>query len=90
MTDGDKGVRVMQMELAALIAQAKGQTDQAIALLKDAAAIEEGMRPPNGAADPIKPSHELLGEVLLQAGKAKDAATRSRSVCCGCLIGPGR
>ena len=36
--------------------------------------IEERMRPPNGAADPIKPSHELLGEVLLQAGKAKDAA----------------
>ncbi len=32
------------------------------------------MRPPNGAADPIKPSHELLGEVLLQAGKPKDAA----------------
>ena len=32
------------------------------------------MRPPNGAADPIKPSHELLGEVLLRAGKAKEAA----------------
>ena len=32
------------------------------------------MRPPNGAADPIKPSHELLGEVLLQAGKPAEAA----------------
>ena len=32
------------------------------------------MRPPNGAADPVKPSHELLGEVLLQAGKPADAA----------------
>ena len=32
------------------------------------------MRPPNGAADPIKPSHELLGEVLLRAGKPADAA----------------
>ena len=32
------------------------------------------MRPPNGAADPIKPSHELLGEVLLQIGKPADAA----------------
>ena len=72
--DAGKGVRVMQLELAALIAQAKGQADQAIAMLKEAAAIEESMRPPNGAADPIKPSHELLGEVLLQAGKAKDAA----------------
>ena len=32
------------------------------------------MRPPNGAADPIKPSHELLGEVLLRAGKPEEAA----------------
>ena len=72
--EADKGVRVMQMELAALIAQAQGQADQAIALLKDAVAIEETMRAPNGAADPVKPSHELLGEVLLKAGKAKEAA----------------
>lgn len=56
-------------KLQALIAQAKGQGDQAIALLKEAVQIEETMRPPNGAADPIKPSHELFGEVLLQAGK---------------------
>ena len=32
------------------------------------------MRPPNGAADPVKPSHELLGEVLLETGKAAEAA----------------
>ena len=32
------------------------------------------MRPPNGAADPVKPSHELLGEVLLQVGKPAEAA----------------
>ena len=42
----------MHKELQALIAQAKGQTDQAITLLKEAAQIEESMRPPNGAADP--------------------------------------
>ena len=36
--------------------------------------IEESMRPPNGAADPVKPSHELLGEVLLQIGKPAEAA----------------
>jgi tetratricopeptide (TPR) repeat protein len=64
----------MHKELQALSAQAKGQTDQAIAVLKEAVDIEETMRPPNGAADPIKPSHELLGEVLLQAGKHKEAA----------------
>jgi tetratricopeptide (TPR) repeat protein len=72
--EGDKGVQIMHKEVLALVAQAKGQTDQAIALLTEATKIEESMRAPNGAADPIKPSHELLGEVLLQAGKAKQAA----------------
>jgi hypothetical protein len=43
-------------------------------LLQEAVRIEESMRPPNGAADPIKPSHELLGEVLLRASKPADAA----------------
>jgi hypothetical protein len=64
----------MYNELAARIAETKGQRDTAIALLREAVTIEESMRPPNGAADPIKPSHELLGEVLLRAGKPADAA----------------
>jgi tetratricopeptide (TPR) repeat protein len=64
----------MHKALAALVAEAKGQKDQAITLLQEAVQIEESMRPPNGAADPIKPSHEVLGEVLLRAGRAKDAA----------------
>jgi hypothetical protein len=73
-SDAGKGVRIMHKELQALIAQAKGQGEQAIALLKEAVQIEETMRPPNGAADPVKPSHELLGEVLLQNGKPAEAA----------------
>jgi len=72
--DAGKSVRIMHKELAALIAEAKGNHDQAIALLKEGVQIEESMRPPNGAADPAKPSHELLGEVLLRAGKADEAA----------------
>ena len=72
--DAGKGVRIMHKELAALIAVSKGQSDAAVTLLKEAVEIEEGMRPPNGAADPVKPSHELLGEVLLQSGKPADAA----------------
>ena len=72
--DAGKSVRIMHHELAAVIAETRGNKDQAIALLQDAVKIEETMRPPNGAADPIKPSHELLGEVLLRAGKSADAA----------------
>ena len=54
----------------------KGDKDRAIAVLREAVKIEESMRPPNGAADPVKPSHELLGEVLLDNGKPADAAAR--------------
>lgn len=72
--DSGKSVRIMHKELQALAAEARGQKEQAVALLKEAVAIEASMRPPNGAADPVKPSHELLGEVLLRAGQAADAA----------------
>ncbi len=65
----------MHHELAAIIAEAAGNRAEAITLLREAVKIEETMRPPNGAADPIKPSHELLGEVLLRAGQAAEAAT---------------
>src|SRR5690606_12311976 len=72
--DAGKDTRIMHKELAALVAEAGGRKDQAIALLEEAVQIEESMRPPNGAADPVKPSHELLGEVLLRADKPAEAA----------------
>jgi tetratricopeptide (TPR) repeat protein len=73
-TDAGKSAQVMHRELTALIALAKGQRDQAVTTLKEAVAIEESMRPPNGAADPVKPAHEVLGEILLQVGNPADAA----------------
>jgi hypothetical protein len=72
--DAGKSVRIMHRELKAVIALAKGEKDAAVGLLKEAVKIEESMRPPNGAADPVKPSHELLGEVLLDVGKPAEAA----------------
>jgi hypothetical protein len=72
--EDNKAARIMYLELAARIAESTGDRPRAIALLRDAVTIEESMRPPNGAADPIKPSHEMLGEVLLRAGQHADAA----------------
>jgi tetratricopeptide (TPR) repeat protein len=72
--DAGKSVRIMHAELTALIAEARGDRNRAIEVLQEAVRVEESMRPPNGAADPIKPAHELLGEVLLRAGKGADAA----------------
>ena len=64
----------MALELGARIAESKGDREKAILMLRQAVTIEETMRPPNGAADPIKPSHELLGEVLARAGKHAESA----------------
>lgn len=72
--ESSKSSWIMASELEALLAEAKGNRDAAIAKLREAVKVEETMRPPNGAADPIKPSHELLGEVLLRAGKHAEAA----------------
>lgn len=74
MTEGEKGVFVMHREVAAFVHLMKGEKDEAVAMLQEAARVEESMRPPNGAASPIKPSHELLGEVLLELDRPAEAA----------------
>ena len=42
--------------------------------MDDAVATVEAMAPPRGSANPIKPVHELYGELLLDLGRAEDAA----------------
>jgi tetratricopeptide (TPR) repeat protein len=74
LSEGAKSTRIMFNELAARLAESQGQRDRAIALLQEAVQIEATMRPPTGAADPIKPSHEMLGEVLLRARRPAEAA----------------
>jgi len=73
-SEEDQSTQVMQQELSALIALARGKKDDAVERLRKAVSLEDRMRPPNGAADPIKPSHELLGEVLLVTGNPAEAA----------------
>jgi hypothetical protein len=61
---------------------ARGDRDGAVKTLAQAAAIEEAMEPPSGPPGeqdtdpPIKPAHELLGEVLLDVGRPAEAATQ--------------
>jgi tetratricopeptide (TPR) repeat protein len=73
-SDDDQATKVMHQEMAAMIALARGEKDEAIELLRKAVSLEETMRPPNGAANPVKPSHELLGEVLLETGNAAESS----------------
>ncbi len=68
-----KPTQIMHKEVAALIRLELGQQAEAIALLEEGVAIAESMRAPSGAASPIKPVHELLGEVLLAVGDGAGA-----------------
>jgi tetratricopeptide (TPR) repeat protein len=73
----DNQARVLQIrqhEIAALAACAKGNYDEAIATMKKATALEEELGSSGGPPSLVKPSHELSGEILLKAGRAKEAS----------------
>jgi tetratricopeptide (TPR) repeat protein len=70
--DGAAGV--MEKEVTALVLLVKGSANEALKLLAEAAELESRMAPPSGPPEPLKPAFELYGEVLLEQGKAKEAA----------------
>ena len=77
MAEGDSPAnQIMYREVAALVRLARGQGDAAIALMDEAVEIVEGMRLPNGAANPVKPPYELYGEILLELDRPAEAVTR--------------
>jgi hypothetical protein len=73
-----KSAEIMELEVAAVLASSKNKNDEAIEMMKRATAIEEEMSPPSGPPSLIKPSHELLGELLLGANRPKEAAAQFR------------
>ncbi len=68
-----KTYAIMERELQGLASMAKGDMEAATAALEEATSIEEMLDPPSGPVYPLKPSHELYGEVLAAAGRHKDA-----------------
>ena len=75
-TRRQQALTIMRLEIAALVRGAQGQSDAAIALMDEAVAIAESIGLPNGAAIPIKPAHELYGEILLELDRPKEAAVQ--------------
>ena len=61
--------QVALLQLDALLALADGDEDDALDLLQEAAAVEDAMPLDFGPAVPVKPAHELLGDVLLRLGR---------------------
>ncbi len=73
---GRRWVQVMHKQVAALVRAAQGDESGAIQFMDEALEIVARIRPPNGAADPVKPAYELYGEILLEFGRAEDAVAR--------------
>ncbi len=71
----DVVAEVLHFSLAGARAAAAGRTDSAVALLRRAAAIEDTLPVEFGPPGVVKPTRELLGEVLLAAGHPGAAQT---------------
>jgi tetratricopeptide (TPR) repeat protein len=66
-------IAIMEREVAASLAFAAGRRDEALATLRAAADDEAQLPAPLGLPEPIKPAPELLGEMLIDAGRAGEA-----------------
>ena len=72
--DADGYAGVMHKQVAALLEADRGNEAGARRLMDQAVETVEAMAPPRGAANPIKPVHELYGEILAGFGAHEDAA----------------
>jgi hypothetical protein len=68
-----KEVEVQRLSAAAWIARAEGKQDEALALMRAAADLEDSSEKSAITPGPLAPARELLGELLLEAGQARPA-----------------
>lgn len=66
-------LEAMELTLRAMEMRRQGKLTEALDFAKRATAVEETLGAPSGPPDVLKPSHELYGEMLLAAGKPKEA-----------------
>jgi tetratricopeptide (TPR) repeat protein len=64
---------IREKSLGAVIRWAKGQKDEALQFAKEAADAEKTLAAPSGPPEPIKPAFDLYGELLLEAGRPREA-----------------
>ena len=65
--------RVMKKQLSALLLAAEGKDDPSLALLKETTTLEDTIPFDYGPPFPVKPTHELYGEMLLESGRINSA-----------------
>jgi tetratricopeptide (TPR) repeat protein len=67
---------IMHLEVSALLHASMGHADVATGFMDRAQAADEALPPPRGAASPIKPVHELYGELLLDLDRPAEAVEK--------------
>jgi tetratricopeptide (TPR) repeat protein len=70
---GDAVPFILEKELRALLRTADGSLPEAISLMREATTLEDAIPFEFGPPAVAKPSHELFGEILLQAGRPREA-----------------
>jgi tetratricopeptide (TPR) repeat protein len=66
-------IAIMERQIAALIELGAGRRERAVEILRAAAQAEQQLPAPLGLPKPIKPAPELLGEVLTEIGRPREA-----------------
>jgi tetratricopeptide (TPR) repeat protein len=64
---------IVELELRAAARQAEGAPGDAVTLMRRATALEDAMPLEFGPPGVVKPAHELQGEMLLRAGRPREA-----------------
>src|ERR1043165_2205103 len=76
-----RNIRVLRLELEAWIAHLEGKQESSVALMREAAGLEESMPKAAVTPGPTLPAEELLGDLLLeQKEPAKALAAYQRSM----------
>ena len=71
---GDKrAAQVMAQQLEAILLFSEGRREEALVLARQAAVVEDGISFEFGPPVPVKPAHELVGEMLMDLRRPKEA-----------------
>ena len=71
--EDETAIAIMRDELKALLLMEEGRKEDALQMLRAATDAESAMAFEFGPPSPVKPSFELLGEMLLEVGQVKEA-----------------
>jgi predicted Zn-dependent protease len=73
-------VEIQHRIARAWIASAEGRRDEALALLRETAAMEDGTDKSAVSPGPLAPAREMLGDMLLEMKRPADALTELEAV----------